>query len=149
MLWSASLPIPSTNCQMCEWRSLQMTPDPSSLAGPSLWGLPGGVPKYHGAKTNHPHCAVSKFLTHQICECNKMVNLYHWVGVLWYLGIITGIGMEIRKSPITLLWLHHQEMAGLGSGAGLPVLFLWHCMGDWQWGSESPKPARTRESTTR
>lgn len=40
-------------------------PRPSSL--PS-WG-----PIHHGTETSHPHCVLSKFMTHRVHECYKMV----------------------------------------------------------------------------
>lgn len=115
---------------------------------PGLWGLPSWVPKYCGGRDKpFPLCCV------QMADplnpwVYKMVTLHHWVWVVCYIIVITGTGMEIQKGYIIFLPLHGQEMAGLGSEAGLAVLFLLCGSGDWRWGSEGPKPARTQEGTT-
>lgn len=62
--------------QTCEWRSFQVISTPSHLSVPS-WD-----PSHCTADTRCHHWAVSNFLTHGICECNKMIIVLHQVGVV-------------------------------------------------------------------
>lgn len=81
VLWSTASAEPSiqvTSAQVTwEGRSLQMIPAPSHLSLPSGLGLPSSSPRYYGAKTSHPCCALTEFLTCRICEHNKMAVVSH------------------------------------------------------------------------
>lgn len=147
MLWSTALPTPSMHCQMCACRSLQMTLDPSCLSSHSWsWRSSELSPQIlRGGDKLFPLGCV---------QIPNPVNLWVWqnghfttLSLAWFccVVIITGVGLEIQEDHIIFLWLHYQAMAGLGSKAGVPVLFLLSYTGDWQWGSKSPKPARTHE----
>ena len=60
----------------CEWRILQMIPAPSHLSLTQQLGL-SSSPRYCGAKTSHPCCALTEFLTRRVCEHKVAVVSCH------------------------------------------------------------------------
>ena len=105
--------------------------DHNLWAFPSL-GHPNWIPRPHGRKTICDHCALFKFLTHRICEHNKMAGFPHYTGGVFLIQqLITRI---ISNLNLTLLFTLFINMYWLILG------FTWwlrwqtvclQCRGHW------------------